>query len=364
MHGKTRNALLGYGLTSDLIEKIGERGHTLVELRAFNRQKLLAHYTSEEVDQIKARIDRTPIPDEVIESVASKAGGACCYCGDGNSTRPFQIHHIDPYSETQDNSEENLLLVCPTHHATIHANCVSRAEQKGLRRQCHATIEVVLDFAAKGLTFPFETFQALDYESAAKPAELVEFGPLSPSTALICYPMELAKAARSRLESSSFLLILGGSGSGKSTYATALGGLYAKEGFRVFRHSYGKQAHDSLKQVSLLISTCVRKAVIILDDANTWATAADLQQLGKIVSGLKNVRIIATWTADDSDDGSKLQASDLPRQFLLWPDLRPAVIETLLKHEGEIVEALKNSKVTGRSVHLVLGRSTPDSKSE
>lgn len=341
MHGKTRNALLGYGLASDLIEKIGDRGHTLGELRALSRQKLLGHYTSDEVDQIKARIDRTPIPETVIETVISKAGGACCYCGDGNSTRPFQIHHVDPYSETQDNSEENLLLVCPTHHVVIHSNDVSRLEQRGERRRWHATIEIASDFAAKGLAFPFGTFQALDYESAPKPVELVEFGPLSPSTALISYPEELAVAARARLELSSFLLILGGSGSGKSTYATALGGLYEKDGFRVFRHCYGKQAHDSLKQVSLFISACVRKAIVILDDANTWATAADLQQLGKIVSGLKHVRVIANWTADDSDDGSKLQASDLPKQVLLWSDLRPAVVETLLKHEGDIVESLQ-----------------------
>jgi len=341
MHGKTRNALLGYGLTSDLIEKIGDRGHTLTELRALSRQKLLGQYTSEEVDQIKASIDRTPIPEEVIALVVAKAGGACCYCGDGNNSRPVQIHHIAPYSETQDNSEENLLLVCPTHHVTIHANDVSGSEQKSVRRRWHATVKVASDFATKGLPFPFGTFQALDYGSDPKPAELIEFGPLSPSTALTCYPSELASEARTRLDSSSFLIVLGASGSGKSTYATAMGGLYGKAGFMVFQHRFGKPNHDSLNQVSLFVSACVREVVIILDDANTWATAADLQQIGKLVSGRRYIRIIATWTTDDSDDGSKLQASDLPKQVLTWADLRPAVVETLLKYEGEIVEALQ-----------------------
>ncbi|HWQ93483.1 MAG TPA: HNH endonuclease signature motif containing protein, partial [Clostridia bacterium] len=130
MHVKTRNALLGYGLASDLIEKIGDRGHTLTELRALSRQKLLGQYTSEEVDQIKARIERLPIAEEVIDLVMAKAGGSCCYCEDGNNSRPFQIHHINPFSETQDNSEDNLLLVCPTHHATIHANKIRSPEQK------------------------------------------------------------------------------------------------------------------------------------------------------------------------------------------------------------------------------------------
>src|SRR5205814_10535644 len=139
MHGKTFNALLGYGLSSDLIEKIAHRKHTLTELRALSRQKLLSHYTSDEVDQIKLRIERTPIPDDVISLVTSRARGGCCYCGDGNSARPFQIHHIDPYSETQDNSEDNLLLVCPTHHARIHANGISRLEQKSERRDATAS---------------------------------------------------------------------------------------------------------------------------------------------------------------------------------------------------------------------------------
>ena len=66
MHGKTLIALLGYGLSSDLIDKIAYREHTLTELRALSRQKLLLPYTSEEVDQIKARIERTPIPEDVI----------------------------------------------------------------------------------------------------------------------------------------------------------------------------------------------------------------------------------------------------------------------------------------------------------
>lgn len=89
------------------------------------------------------------------------------------------MHHIDPYSETQDNSEDNLLLVCPTHHSTIHTRNTSRAEQKRVRHLWHASVEIAFDYASKGLQFPFGTFQALDYESNPKPAELVEFAPLS-----------------------------------------------------------------------------------------------------------------------------------------------------------------------------------------
>jgi hypothetical protein len=120
-----------------------------------------------------------------------------------------------------------------------------------------------------------------------------------------------------------------------------LGGSYANAGFKVFRHRLNKNDHDALRQVSLFISTCVKKAVVILDDANTWATAADLQQLAGLVSNRANVRVIATWTNDDSEDGAKIHASDLPKQVLTWSDLRPAVVETLLTNEREVVEALQ-----------------------
>ena len=341
MHKNTRNALLGYGLATDLIEKIDANGQTLGLLQELNRKQLLNYYTTDEVDQIKERIGRKQIPQEIVTTVTSRAGGACCYCGDGNTSRPFQIHHVDPYSETQDNTEENLLVVCPTHHAAIHTNRINSTDQKIERRRWQAMVDIASDFTTKGLSFPFGTIQALDYRSDPKPIELVEFGPLSPSTALTCCPSELASEARGHLDASSFLLVLGTSGSGKSTYATALGGLYAKEGFLIYRYNNNKQNRDSLKQVSLFVSTCVRNAVIILDDANTWATATDLQQIGKLVLGHGHIRVIATWTSDDSDDECKLQSSDLRKQVLTWPDLRPTVIETILAHEGDIVEALQ-----------------------
>src|SRR5438093_865092 len=41
--------------------------------------------------------------------------------------------------------------------------------------------------------------------------------------------------------------------------------------------------------------------------------------------------------------------SDLPKQELTWSDLRPAVVETLLRHEGDIVESLQKYE-RGRSV--------------
>ena len=340
MHGKTQRALLGYGLISSLIEKIDECGHTIAFLRAVSRKNLLKSYTAAEADEIKDRIERAPIPEAVVTSILSKSGGACCFCDDGNSVRPFQLHHVDPYSETQDNSEKNLLLICPTDHVTVHENKVPRQLQKHIRSRWYTTVSIAKEFSAKGLAFPYGEFSSLEYDSTPQPSELVSLGPLSPSTASLCAPPELKKSAEERLAMQSFLIVFGGSGSGKSTFAIALGGDYAGRGYRVIRHRFNKRKEDTLKQVYHLLSACVKNTFLILDDANIWATASDLQDLAKAVYSHPTASIIATCTSDDSSDGAKLHASGVPRLTLLWSDLKPFVVDLLLKNEGEIVSAL------------------------
>jgi hypothetical protein len=116
VHSKTRNALLALGFPTDLIEKINRNGHALGILKQFSYTGLRKYYNDEESKLINERIKRQPISDEVIEQLLKDSKEVCCYCADGVSTRPYQIHHIEPYHITQDNSEHNLVLVCPTHH--------------------------------------------------------------------------------------------------------------------------------------------------------------------------------------------------------------------------------------------------------
>lgn len=116
MHGRTRSTLLGHGFTSNLIDKIGKNNYTVEMLRAASKAKLGENFTEDEIKVIKAKIERTPISEAVVEEVLRKSRGCCCYCDNGDSSQPYQLHHIVMHSLTQDNSEENLLLVCPTHH--------------------------------------------------------------------------------------------------------------------------------------------------------------------------------------------------------------------------------------------------------
>ena len=44
-----------------------------------------------------------------------------CTCGEEYGVRVAQAHHIEFFSETQNNDSDNIMIVCPNHHAIIHA---------------------------------------------------------------------------------------------------------------------------------------------------------------------------------------------------------------------------------------------------
>src|ERR1043165_4278817 len=135
MNPRTRRALVALSIPSDVIAKIAQHGHTLDNLRSFSGVQLRTFYEPAEAELLEQKLKRQPIPDDVVEIILSASGSVCAYCADGNSTRPNEIHHIDPYAATQDNSEDNLLLVCPTHHTWIHRHGVRPEDQKRQRRE-------------------------------------------------------------------------------------------------------------------------------------------------------------------------------------------------------------------------------------
>ncbi len=355
MHGRTRSTLLGHGFTTDLIDKIDKNNYTVELLRAASKAKLGENFTQDEIRAIKAKIERTPISEVVVEEVLRKSRGCCCYCDNGDSSQPCQLHHVVMHSLTQDNSEENLLLVCPTHHVVIHENRIPAEQQKSTRWAWYSTVEMSREYESKGLTFPFGAFSPLDFNLPPIPAELIQFGPLSPGTALICYPEDLAAKSIEVLEKAGFLLVVGRSGSGKSTYVLAVSGLHSKQGYSIFRYRFDKTKSNPMKEISSFVSHCVRKTVVVVDDANAWATATDIAEIAKLISKQSNVRLVTTWTNDDSEDAYKLSTSDVPKQPLTWIDLKPAVINGLLKHEGEIVQALQDYESADKARPLGFG---------
>jgi hypothetical protein len=205
MNQRTRDSLLGRGLPTDLVEKIGGHGHTVGILRNYSHKALTQFYTEEEAEAIYRGVHRQPVSAEVLDRVRFLSNEVCSYCVDGVSTRPYQIHHIVEHARTQDDSEENLMLVCPTHHAAIPQRGYSVEEQKQQRQKWYALVEAGRAYEARGLTFPIKSFAVLAYQNGPDLAELFTFGPPSPSTARMISEHGLGTEARARLLAANFL---------------------------------------------------------------------------------------------------------------------------------------------------------------
>ena len=105
-------------------------------------------------------MSRKPIEENVKRRLFAESMGKCMnpnckaelFCGDGDI---IEKAHIDPYCETEDNSFENLVLLCPNCHTNFDKNHAFSAEEvkewKKIRRQ-----ELDTFFSVK-----FETFEQL-----------------------------------------------------------------------------------------------------------------------------------------------------------------------------------------------------------
>lgn len=78
----------------------------------------------------KKKKSRKSISNQVITSLLVRSKGKCECCGFGGQGLENIIikHHIHKYSETEDNSLNNLIMLCPNCHGIIHTleNCTDK----------------------------------------------------------------------------------------------------------------------------------------------------------------------------------------------------------------------------------------------
>ncbi|WP_227136336.1 HNH endonuclease [Kosakonia radicincitans] len=66
--------------------------------------------------------DRPAIPEAIKREVRKQCGFGCAICG-----MPFfQYDHVEEYAEVQEHKVENLVLLCPNHHAAKTTNKLSK----------------------------------------------------------------------------------------------------------------------------------------------------------------------------------------------------------------------------------------------
>jgi len=61
---------------------------------------------------------------KIIDELKNKYDNKCQICGEGSrehyGVSVVEGHHIEEFSLTQNNSPQNIMIVCPTHHRIIH----------------------------------------------------------------------------------------------------------------------------------------------------------------------------------------------------------------------------------------------------
>jgi hypothetical protein len=357
MHHRTRSTLLGLGFDSDLVEKISSLHHTVEILRAFGEQRLLQHYTVAETALIRAKLERTPISPDTVERILSLSGSCCCVCRDGIATRPYQLHHARPYAQTQDNSESNVILVCPTHHAVFHEAPIPEIDQLKARDSWYALLALARDFAAKGVAFPHGAFEPLDFSVPPDFGDLVELSPLTPATAVVCLPPDFAKAGLALLKAHHSLMVIGASGAGKSTYALGLAGrMHSDSGPRVFRYLRRQKDSDSLGELTSALTSVAQPTLFIVDDLNSWAALPAIEKLAELAAASPQTYLLATISAEDGGTAERLSRTPRSHQVLIWDSLRDTLAANLIAHEHHAVERLMRIRQAGNT-HVDYGHS-------
>ena len=335
LHTRTYKTLLGLGFDTDLIRKIDLNDHTVEALGSLSSKALAAHYDESEVQVIRERIRRSAIPTQTVDAVLEASDGVCCFCRDGISSRPFQIHHAVEYAETQDHSLDNLILLCPNHHQTIPKK-LSVDEQKRVRNEWWVIVSLVRAYRLKGISFPFGSFTALDYTSQPDPVTLIEGFRPSNATAFDMAQNPFADRACLRLRKSPFLAIAGQSGSGKSTFARGIAGHFCSLGYQAFLFQPPKV--NAVGEVLTFLSTADRRCILLLDDVNLYLTESDIATVQAACR--PEALVICTWTREAVEAASLER--HLPDWFLIdWEQLRPGVHDYLLRHEIALAPAIR-----------------------
>jgi len=112
--------LIAAGINDKLSKKIINKGYSKTKLRLASKKELKKKFTNEEIDEIKKKIKRNPIPNHVINRLIVECDWKCCICSDITLNQPVETHHIEEHSKTHDDSFDNIVLLCLKHHGKAH----------------------------------------------------------------------------------------------------------------------------------------------------------------------------------------------------------------------------------------------------
>jgi len=344
MRKDSEKKLLALGFNTELIEKIDNKSLGISGLRGQSKSALIKNdFTEEEAELIVSKINREKIDIETLNSILKKSGEVCCFCKDGNKSRPFQIHHIEEYHINQNNEEDNLVLVCPNHHVSIHKNKIDTEDQKQKKRTWENLWQTATKYYKKGMSFPFTSIDYIDYNKNGSITDIFTFGPPIPSVCLSLCNNPLAYEANDLLRLENKLIIAGSSGSGKTTLAYGIAGI--NRSHKAYKYTFGSvNTAEDCKQILLFLSEAVTKIVLIIDDANTKLNSDQIENILN-ASDKDRLIIIVNTRNDFKGDNNIEQHFQKAVQFINWNKYQQFVKTSILLHENEVLAFLKEKEL-------------------
>lgn len=115
------DSLIAYGISQNLAAKAVERKLSITQIRALSRVNLVDKFcfSIDEAEELSSAVNRKPIDDDIVFLLLKNLNSLCCVCK-ADKGKTYIIHHIKPYTESQDNRYENLVVLCPTCHDLAH----------------------------------------------------------------------------------------------------------------------------------------------------------------------------------------------------------------------------------------------------
>lgn len=115
------SSFLKYGVASDLAARAEGAGLTVTSAKATSQKIMISKYglTEQEAELLAKAIKRTPIDDDLASLLLERSNYVCNMCK-GIKGLSYVLHHIVEYEKSQDNSYNNLIVLCPVDHDLAH----------------------------------------------------------------------------------------------------------------------------------------------------------------------------------------------------------------------------------------------------
>lgn len=115
-----KELLFARGINSELVSRVCSKCVSLAEVTALCSKPESGLISPEESLFILRALKRKAIPQATVLLLLDESDSKCCICWNIDQSQPIVIHHIDQHAKTLDDSYENLVVLCPNHHAQVH----------------------------------------------------------------------------------------------------------------------------------------------------------------------------------------------------------------------------------------------------